>query len=417
MAGLEDLGAGLELSWRGGAGPYLLQKKANVNDLAWQNVLTTPANYITVAKDTQTAFYRVMDQPQGIVIPLTVTLSGANEVPAVATAATGLGTLTLEGAQLTYRVAYSGLSGPATAAHIHGPAPATAGAGVLFGLSGAAGTAGVLAGTQTVTPDQFVALVTGQTYVNIHTTTFGGGEVRGQVMPLRIPVALSGGAEIPAVATSGAGSGVLTMIGNKMFYDIDFGGLPTPATAAHLHGPADATAGASPLFGMSGAAGTAGTLKGLQTLTPEQVAMLLAGNTYVNVHTSAHPGGELRGQAIPLQFSAFATGAAELPAVDTPATASGVMTLVGNQFSYNVTYSGLSANATAAHIHGPADVTQSAGVLFGLTGASGTAGVLAGVATLTPDQVVTLMTGKAYVNIHTTAHGGGEVRGQVRLRQ
>ena len=60
----------------------------------------------------------------------TATLSGAKEVPPNATTATGSATAELDGKVLTVTGTYTGLSGAATGAHIHGPAAKTASAGV-----------------------------------------------------------------------------------------------------------------------------------------------------------------------------------------------------------------------------------------------------------------------------------------------
>ena len=94
-------------------------------------------------------------------------------------------------------------------------------------------------------------------------------------------------------------------------------------------------------------------------------------------------------------------------------TANGSFSFIGSQLFYSVTYSGLAAPATAAHIHGPADPTVSAGVIVPLATPSGTSGTISGTATLTPTEVAYLLSGLTYVNIHTTTNGGGEIRGQL----
>jgi CHRD domain len=81
------------------------------------------------------------------------------------------------------------------------------------------------------------------------------------------------------------------------------------------------------------------------------------------------------------------------------------------KLSWKVTYSGLSGPATAAHFHGPAEVGKNAGVAVAIPNA-GTSPV-EGSATLTDAQAADLMAGKYYVNIHTAANPGGELRGQV----
>jgi hypothetical protein len=108
------------------------------------------------------------------------TLSGANEVPAVA--GTGMGdvtaTLDMSTQVLTVSGTYMGLTGPAAAGHIHGPAVAGTNAGVLFPL---VVKDGVITGTPKLTTAQIDDLAAGKYYVNVHTAANAGGEIRGQL--------------------------------------------------------------------------------------------------------------------------------------------------------------------------------------------------------------------------------------------
>jgi hypothetical protein len=80
------------------------------------------------------------------------------------------------------------------------------------------------------------------------------------------------------------------------------------------------------------------------------------------------------------------------------------------KLSWKLTYSGLTGTATMAHFHGPAEPGKNAGVAVPITPpTSGTEGS----ATLTDAQAADLMAGKYYVNVHTEANKGGEIRGQV----
>ena len=79
--------------------------------------------------------------------------------------------------------------------------------------------------------------------------------------------------------------------------------------------------------------------------------------------------------------------------------------------SWKVTYSGLSGPATAAHFHGPAEPGKNAGVAVAIPNAG--ASPVEGSATLTDAQAADLVAGKYYINIHTAANPGGEIRGQV----
>jgi len=111
-------------------------------------------------------------------------LSGTNQVPPVATAGKGMATATLDTTTktLTWIVDYSGLSGPATAAHIHGPADPGANAGVVVPFTG--DLASPIKGSAVLTDAQIAQLEAGKWYVNIHTAANKGGEIRGQLVPV-----------------------------------------------------------------------------------------------------------------------------------------------------------------------------------------------------------------------------------------
>ncbi len=108
-------------------------------------------------------------------------LQGSQEVPAITTKGSGTADLTYDTAtkKLTWKVTFSGLSGPATAAHFHGPAEAGKNAGVAVPI---AGTASPMDGSATLTDAQAADLAGGKWYVNIHTGENKGGELRGQVV-------------------------------------------------------------------------------------------------------------------------------------------------------------------------------------------------------------------------------------------
>ena len=113
---------------------------------------------------------------------MTATLNGKSEVPPNASTGTGTADLNYDAAtkKLTWKLTYSGLSGPATAAHFHGPAEAGKNAGVAVAIPNVASSP--VEGSATLTDAQAADLAAGKYYVNIHTAANPGGEIRGQVM-------------------------------------------------------------------------------------------------------------------------------------------------------------------------------------------------------------------------------------------
>jgi len=114
------------------------------------------------------------------------TLNGKSEVPPNQTAGTGeaLATLDTTSKVLTYTVTFANLTGPAAAAHFHGPAAAGANAGVAVAIGGKGPTIPIT-GTATLTDAQITDLEAGMWYVNVHTAANPGGEIRGQVTPVK----------------------------------------------------------------------------------------------------------------------------------------------------------------------------------------------------------------------------------------
>lgn len=124
-------------------------------------------------------------------------------------------------------------------------------------------------------------------------------------------------------------------------------------------------------------------------------------------------------------YVAQLSGTNEVPATPAGATGTATFTLSGKSLSYRVTVSGLSGNAAASHIHvGGAGVNGNIIVPFNAaqvrTGevASGiidlTLPISNGQSTITGDSLLFLLDrGLAYTNVHTPAHPGGEVRGQI----
>ncbi len=113
------------------------------------------------------------------------TLSGKTEVPPTTSNASGdvLATLDTGSKKLSYTITYFGLSGPATAAHFHGPAAAGANAGVAVPIG--SNPASPSTGSVTLTDAQMKDLEAGNWYANVHTEANKGGEIRGQLMRVK----------------------------------------------------------------------------------------------------------------------------------------------------------------------------------------------------------------------------------------
>ncbi len=100
------------------------------------------------------------------------------------------------------------------------------------------------------------------------------------------------------VASSGKGTATASLDTNTktLTWTVEYSGLSGPATAAHIHGPADPGANAGIVVPFTG--NLASPIKGSAALTDAQIAQLEAGKWYVNIHTEANKPGEIRGQLV-----------------------------------------------------------------------------------------------------------------------
>lgn len=121
------------------------------------------------------------DSPRAALLSYQATLSGAQEVPPNGSPATGSATITIDDVlnTLTYNITFSGLLGAETGAHIHGFAPAGVNAGAIHPLPAGSPKIGVWNYAQADEAD----IIAGLTYINIHSTLYAGGEIRGQILP------------------------------------------------------------------------------------------------------------------------------------------------------------------------------------------------------------------------------------------
>jgi hypothetical protein len=109
-------------------------------------------------------------------------------------------------------------------------------------------------------------------------------------------VMLDAKSEVPPNSSAGTGTADVDFDAatKKLTWKLTYLGMTGPVSAAHFHGPAEAGKNA----GVAVAIPNAGTspAEGSATLTDAQAADLTAGKYYINVHTAANPGGEIRGQ-------------------------------------------------------------------------------------------------------------------------
>jgi hypothetical protein len=238
-------------------------------------------------------------------------LDGSQTVPTPTTGATGTAWALLDVTpassgsygssivpQLTYRVTYANLDSTFLAAHFHLGAPGVNGPVVMPITTFTGNTAqGTWSGISDSIVDDMLA---GNIYINIHSDKYPQGEIRGQLlMPNGIPfsISLSGSQDSPPIQTYGTGTGwaILDTTGSNLTYEITHASLSSSTIAAHFHLGATGVNG-SVLTPFSYADSTA---SGVWTSLPDSaVTDLLNGDVYANIHTTAHPSGEIRGQLL-----------------------------------------------------------------------------------------------------------------------
>lgn len=349
-------------------------------------------------------------------------LDGNQENPPVPGGGSGTAAMILTEEGLRYFITVQGLTGAPTAAHIHSGDIGANGA-VLANLSL---TGNGFIPRSSLTTAQLRQIITGATYVNVHTAANPGGEIRGQLLlngATGFTADLDGAQEVPPNGTPGRGTAVLSLTPVGLRFDITVDGLSGPITGAHFHrAPAGANGGVvrDILAEFAGGTSASGVWRAddASPLTPALIADLLNGGIYVNVHTGAFPGGEIRGQVI-LQpgmmattFGARLAGVQEEPPNGTTGRGTGYVTLTGAgglTLNYRVTVSGLTGAITAAHIHSGA-IGVNGGVLGNLAFVGTTA---VGNAAIAAADQTALINGGLYMNIHTGANPGGEIRGQI----
>lgn len=219
---------------------------------------------------------------------------------------------------------------------------------------------------------------------------------------------LSGDQEVPPVPSMASGGchGDYDAMANELdlicVHDVEL------ATLIHVHRAA-AGANGPPVFDLGDP--TSPVVATWTGLTPQDVADLMAGELYVNIHTGGRPDGEIRGQVLPRTVDTVAfglDGAQVVPPVFSPAIGSCTADLDDPGTGVAVECSHDVASPTEAHLHdGPPGTNGPLVFDFGAP-----ASPFSGTAPLTPAQVASFAAGFLYVDVHSTDAPSGEIRGR-----
>ena len=331
----------------------------------------------------------------------TMVLSGSQEGLSTPAFGGGIAIIDTDANTLRFEISFADLSAAETAAHIHGPADPGVPAGIVFALPAGNPKIGVWNYPEAMEAD----ILAGKMYVNIHSGNHPAGEIRGQITSTT--ATLDGAQETPATGSNGRGEGIFNLDtqANQLKYYISFEGLTGTETAAHIHG-----------FALHGVpAGVIHTLPlgspkiGVFNYSEPQEEALVSGQAYVNIHSTAHPDGEIRGQIVGLVVPM--DGAQQVPAAASTAGGMGLVSFDRNQnaLSFYIWVGGLSSAETVAHIHGFAPRGMNAGVQLPLPLGSRKLGLWNYGAANQP----AVFAGTSYFNVHSMSFPDGEIRGQI----
>ena len=342
----------------------------------------------------------------------TARLTGSQENPPTGSTASGSGVFSVDRITraLTARVVTTGMTG--TVAHMH-TAAIGANGGVAVAFSETAAGSGIwVPSTPTVlTEAQYLSFIGGGMYMNVHSATNPGGEIRGQIGLDVYDVTMVGAQEVPPVV--GGGTATARVIVNPTTRELtgSINNVSVSANNGHLHGGVYGVSGGVVVPATISAAGSPIWNFAPTNLSAAQYRALLHGNWYANSHSAANPGGEARGQIGNVVRTGLMAGSNEVPANSSTAGGRATAALDPNTLDIAVTMVTTGLSATAAHLHIGA-VGANGGVIVPLTeGPVGTWRSAAG-AKLTQAQAVAFAAGGTYFNAHTPAFPGGEIRGQ-----
>lgn len=238
----------------------------------------------------------------------TIAMTGDTESPAGDPVGTGTATVRLRAGQgqVCFTFDVQNLTLPAVGAHIHRGAAGSSGPIVVdLAAPGSSGASRGCVGASRATVAAMLA-APAQYYVNVHTTDFQAGAIRGQLTGTSedsfgrvFALRLAGAAEGTTGDADGAGTAVIRIVRAKgnVCFKLTVQNIVLPSVGAHIH---RAAAGANgPIVVQLVAPGATGTSTGCTVgVATALIDEILANpaNFYVNVHTTDHPGGAVRAQ-------------------------------------------------------------------------------------------------------------------------
>ncbi|NOT36034.1 MAG: CHRD domain-containing protein [Saprospiraceae bacterium] len=345
-------------------------------------------------------------------------LLGSNSVPPVATQAVGLAVLQLDLLRnvIEYQVQLTNLSGPITSAHIHDGDSETNGP-VLVDLNVSGNILKGEINLEDQPLDFLIKLLLGAAYINVHTSKNPGGEIRGQIGyggSYFCSSTLNGSQEVPAVNSNATGLGFIisNFTLDTLTYLTVYDGLSSAPTAAHIHSGQTGMNG--PVVLPLNPTQLPGLYFGSFVINNTNLALLTNSSFYNNIHTSANPGGEIRGQIISniRKGQAFdLCGTQSVPSNSSKAYGVCGMSIgrSDKNLIYEVIQDGITSAVTSAHIHSGAKGING-GVLLPIGSPDK---FIDDIIPVNSSEVLALESKGAYVNIHSEDYPSGEIRGQV----
>ncbi|MDZ4758926.1 MAG: CHRD domain-containing protein [Bacteroidota bacterium] len=353
-----------------------------------------------------------------------------NVQAATTSKAYGLGVFNLSAdrKRMWYQIVVQDLTDTITGIHLHNGAMGQSG-GVAVDLGNDV-KGKVIGGWIAVDSTLLKNLMKGDIYVNVHNASNAGGEIRGQLMPPRRIMAYSwidGKQAGITTNAKGVASIQMNLAADTAWYDIVVDGLSDTIASIHFHYGAAGQSGAVAVDLDGGVMGN--HIKGMITgasLNPLFIGAMVTNNIYVNIHTSNNAGGEIRGQVMRLAREGFTIwmDGAQNNVTGATGTGSGYVSIdaMGLNAEVLVVMDNMTEAPTAIHFHkGPKG--GSGGVILDLAGwlmKNGKGGTVWGHwennASSNPFGMAEAMLfwhDSVYINAHTTANAGGEIRGQV----